>query len=350
MPFAPDYRHMLDVLRNVRPGRLPLYEHKISPEIMELVLGDRFAGLEHGDGADRRQFFRQYCHFYQEMTYDTVSWEVTISKSLPDHGAIYGSRPGPIQNRADFEAYPWDEVPERYWAAAGRKFAMMAECLPAGMMAVGGPGNGVLELSEDLVGYQYLAYLMVDDPDLFADIFRRIGDLMVNIWTTFLERYSSAYCICRFGDDLGFKTSTLLAPDTIRTHILPQYRRIIDLIHAAGKPFLWHSCGKIFPIMDDVIALGINAKHSNEDTIAPFDEWIRLYSDRIGLLGGIDVDILCQRSPADVFADVVAKGQRFRNKARGYGLGSGNSIPEYVPVEGYLAMIEAAQRLRALDA
>ena len=346
MPFQPDYRHMLDVLRNVRPPRLPLYEHKISPEIMEQVLGVRFAGLEQGNDADLHEFFTQYCHFYREMTYDTVSWEVTISRSLPDHGAIYGGRPGPIQNRTDFEAYPWEEVPPRYWAAAERKFTLLAQCLPPGMKALGGPGNGVLELSEDLVGYQYLAYMIADDPELFADLYRRIGDLMLDIWTTFLERFGDAYTICRFGDDLGFKTSTLLAPPTIRTHIVPQYKRVINRVQAAGKPFLWHSCGKIFPIMDDVIALGIGAKHSNEDTIAPFDEWISRYGDRIGLLGGIDVDILCQRTPAEVFADVVAKGERFRRQARGYALGSGNSIPEYVPVDGYLAMIEAAQHLR----
>ena len=40
------------------------------------------------------------------MTYDTVSWEVTITRSLPDHGAIYGSRKGPISTRADFVDLP----------------------------------------------------------------------------------------------------------------------------------------------------------------------------------------------------------------------------------------------------
>lgn len=107
-----------------------------------------------------------------------------------------------------------------------------------------------------------------------------------------------------------------------------------------------HSCGKIFAIMDDVIALGIDAKHSNEDNIAPFDRWISLYGDRIGLLGGIDVDLLCLKTPAEIMDDVYEKGIRFRAAAQGYALGSGNSIPEYVPVEGYLAMIEAVQKIR----
>ena len=37
------------------------------------------------------------------------------------------------------------------------------------MKALGGVGNGVLEISEDLVGLEQLAYLQADDPELFLD-------------------------------------------------------------------------------------------------------------------------------------------------------------------------------------
>ena len=346
MPFQNDYRYMLDVLNNRRPARLPVYEHIISPLIMEKVLGTQFANLINGRQVDQEQYFLQYGRFFQKMTYDTVSFEVTITDLLPEHGAILGGRPGPIQNRADFERYPWGELAARYWEVAGPQFEILSRCLSDGMLALGGVGNGVFEISEDLVGFQYLAYLQADDPQLFADLYQRIGDLMVQIWTVFLQRYAGCFAICRFGDDLGFKTSTLVSPRTIRQHILPQYQRVIQLIKGAGKPFLWHSCGRIFPIMQDVIDLGIDAKHSNEDIIAPFDEWIARYGERIGLLGGIDVDLLCQKSPAAIVEEVFEKGSRFRAAARGYALGSGNSIPEYVPVEGYLAMIEGAQHIR----
>ena len=346
MEFQNDYRHMLDVLANRRPRRLPIYEHIIDPVIMERILGVEFDNLFEGDEADRLEFFSQYCRFFQEMTYDTVSFEVTITDILPDHGAIYGGRPGPIQTRQDFERYPWDELPTIYWATAAPKFEALSKRMPAGMKALGGVGNGVLEISEDLVGFEHLAYMQVDDPELFAALYRRIGDLMANLWGTFLDRYAEEFAICRFGDDLGFKTSTLVSPRTIREHIIPQYDRVISRIRSASKPFLWHSCGKIFSVMEDVIALGINAKHSNEDAIAPFDEWIKRYGDRIGLLGGIDVDILCQKTRSEIVDDVFEKGMRFRRTAHGYALGSGNSIPDYVPVEGYLAMIEAAQKLR----
>jgi hypothetical protein len=40
MAFQNDYRIMLDVLANRRPARLPVYEHIISPKIMEQVRQD----------------------------------------------------------------------------------------------------------------------------------------------------------------------------------------------------------------------------------------------------------------------------------------------------------------------
>ena len=97
MLFQPDYRHMLSVLRNERPARLPIYEHIISPIIMERILGVQFADLLSGDEADLQEFFTHYNRFFKEMTYDTVSAEVCITTILPDGGAIMGGRPGPIQ-------------------------------------------------------------------------------------------------------------------------------------------------------------------------------------------------------------------------------------------------------------
>ena len=37
--FQPDYRHVLQVLYNRRPGRMPLYEHHIDPPFISRALG-----------------------------------------------------------------------------------------------------------------------------------------------------------------------------------------------------------------------------------------------------------------------------------------------------------------------
>lgn len=344
MDFTPDYRHFADVMANKRPERLPLYEHIISPVVMERILKTEFRK------AEPDAFFSEYCRFFKEMTYDVVSFEACICQVLPEHGAISGGKPGPIQERPDFEKYPWDEIPEMFWKYAGPRFDALVAAMPEGMKAVGGIGNGVFEISEDLVGLEYLPFMQVDDPELYGELFNEIGDLMLAIWTEFLKRYAEGFVACRFGDDLGYKESLLTNPSTVRGHILPQYKRIIDAIHAAGKPFLWHSCGCIFQIMEDAIALGIDAKHSNEDAISPFTRWIDEYGERIGLLGGFDMDFLCLKTPDEVYEAVMEQGREFRAKARGYALGSGNSIPDYVPTDNYLAMVRATQALRKEEA
>jgi uroporphyrinogen decarboxylase len=98
--------------------------------------------------------------------------------------------------------------------------------------------------------------------------------------------------------------------------------------------------------MEGLISLGIDAKHSNEDQIAPFNEWIKKYSSRIGLFGGFDLNLLILEAPDIVYKTVLENGTKFRNNAKGYGLGSGNSIPGYIPVDGFLAMIEAVKDIR----
>ena len=67
----------------------------------------------------------------------------------------------------------------RYWDYAGPKLDALVRQLPRGVKALGGVGNGVFEISEDLVGFESLAYLRADDPETFAALYQRIGDLMV---------------------------------------------------------------------------------------------------------------------------------------------------------------------------
>jgi len=98
--------------------------------------------------------------------------------------------------------------------------------------------------------------------------------------------------------------------------------------------------------MDDLIDVaGINAKHSNEDVIAPFSSWVEKYGGRIGNFGGVDTDHLCSKSEAEI-KEIIRDLYPFSKGHGGFALGSGNSIPNYVPVEGYLAMVNAARELR----
>ena len=113
MEFTPDYRHVVAVARNERPGRLPIYEHLINDAFIEAVLDEPFSVLAGGDAGDLRRYFELTCEFYRRMTYDTVSYEVCITSILPGGGALLGGRssPGPTSSSIPGTSCPGSSGP-----------------------------------------------------------------------------------------------------------------------------------------------------------------------------------------------------------------------------------------------
>ena len=337
---APDYRLVADAAMNRMTPWLPLYEHNVCYGFFDTITASESSKLLTGDGADKREFFRRYTKFLVDHGYDVVPSEGCVVELIQNGEGLMGRGKPLFSSAAEVKSYPWEEVPDRYFARFSPYFDALEATLPEGMKAVGGVGNGIFETAQDFVPFTDLSYLMVDDEEAFALLFAKVGDLFTEIWRRFLARYADMYAVCRFGDDLGFKSATLLQPSVITEHIIVQYRRIIDQVHRAGKPFLLHCCGKIFDVMEPIIDAGIDAKHSNEDAIAPFSEWVARYGDRIGNFGGIDMNVLCIEDEPTIRA-YVTDVLRYCEGKRGIAIGSGNQIADYVPPEGFEAMIGA---------
>ena len=147
---------------------------------------------------------------------------------------------------------------------------------------------------------------------------------------------------------MGFKTATLVPPDALRRYTLPWHKRYAAMAHAKGLPYFLHSCGNLAEIMEDLVAdVGIDGKHSYEDVIMPVGRFQERWGGRIAVLGGLDINVLSGATPDEVRR---ATGRLMDEcGARGrYAVGSGNSVPSYVPPANYLAMVEEAVRRRGL--
>jgi len=337
--FKPDYHHIVDAALNREPKRVPLYEHLINRGFMERITGKRA-------GASLGKHLRFHCNFFRDHGYDTVSYEACVGSVLPHGGALARPGPGYINSAERFYNYPFGKAVKRYKLLFKPYFKALRRAMPEGMKAVGGVGNGVFEIVQDLTGYENLCLMSYDMPEVYAALFQKTGDMLLEIWKWFLDNFADVFCVLRFGDDLGFRTNTLLPHDDIRKHIIPQYKRIISLIHSYDKPFLLHSCGNILGVMDDLIEAGIDAKHSNEDQIASFSEWVDRYGGSIGNFGGIDTDHLVRMEDDELIKKVTQIYNYCSKGHGGFAIGSGNSIPDYVDPKKYLLMIDTVRRLR----
>jgi len=348
--MKPDFNILRDAFLNKQTSRIPLYEHIIDVEIMEEVMGKKFDDDTLSKEDSTLHFHKNAIAFWEEMGYDSYSFEVTpafaerynieaddTAGTDRDTRGWVDENDGPIKEWKDLEN-------EQYWPvgeASGdfTQFEIIEKLLPEGMKLIGGFSGGPFEHATFLMGLEPFSLRIYEDSEFALRLTDMIGERI----SYGAERISKMDClgIYRFGDDLGYKTSTMISPKDLRNYIFPWYKKIVDIVHKNDKPFLLHSCGNLADVMEDIIACGINAKHSFEDTIITVEEARERWGDRITFIGGIDVDFLC-RASEDEIKERTKRTMEICSQSGGYAIGSGNSIANYVPVKNYLAMINAA--------
>ena len=339
--YPPDFGQLLKVLHREKADRPVLFEYFTNNGLNALL-----AGRPGFEPATRDELFRMTIDAFHHAGYDHVTIPARFYRSLKFETAFHEKKASVSQNagtvitgRSSFESYPWPDAGEGDYDV----FDRYATMLPAGMKFITpGPG-GVLENVTDLVGFERLCYMIYEDPELAAEIFDAVGNRLLRYYEI-CSSYESVGAVI-VNDDWGFKTQTIFDPDHMRELVFPWHRKMVKAVHARGKPAILHSCGNIYGMLQEIVDdLGYDAKHSYEDVILPVEEAWQQWGDRIAILGGIDMDFLATRSPAEV-ADRAARLLELTG-SKGYALGSGNSIPPFIPVDNYLAMINAVKNLK----
>lgn len=338
----PDFSRLRDaILRSGRSDRLPFLELFADIEIVEAVLGRPW------------QTDEDKIEFYFRLGYDSVPVVIGPGFGAPRKSASntaplakrdrawVSDEVCPIRSRKDFESYSWpdpDTVPMEQYVDT------TAQLLPEGMRILL-QSSGFLENVMWLMGYTAFAQALYDDPELVSDMFDAVGRRIIRVYERVIDHPAVGGVF--FGEDMGFKTATMVSPEHLRRYHFPYLKKLVDLTHEHGKFFVLHSCGNLAEVLDDLIDyVGIDAKHSFEDAIMPVTEFKRIYGQRVGVVGGVDVDKLA-RLEVDELRKYVRHIIEECAPGGGYVLGSGNSVANYVRVENYLAMLEEGWRYRS---
>jgi uroporphyrinogen decarboxylase len=332
------------VLTDFEPDRPRMVEYLFNgPVLKDLV---KLIGRPWVDGAqDAAGHWDNFIQVWYRMGYDFVRLEMGLPfPNIPSRsGGLDGrhfseTATGPIMSWADFEKYPWPDLTKANFSG----YEYVNSHLPDGMGMISCHGGGPLEHVTHLMGYETLCLALYEQPDLVAAVAGKVGELLTG-YAARLMQFENLIAYFQ-GDDMGFRSATLISPDHLRRYTLPIHQKLAALAHQAGRPYFLHSCGNVHKIMGDLIdTVRIDAKHSIEDAISPAAEWKRAYGQRIGILGGVDLDKLCTLEPTALRKYVRQTIDQCRAGGR-FAIGSGNSIPEYVPLENYLTMIDEAQR------
>ena len=322
---TPDFDNLLQVLRHETPARRTLFEYFMNGNVYEEVAGP------YPDHATTEDYLKYMVDAYAGCGYDYVNLSGSEfafpTKAHTTLRTISLNENAVITDWDSFERYPWPQAERCDYSG----LKTVEKFLPGNMkVMVSGPG-GVLENVIELVGYDHLCMLTYDDPALVEAIFEKVGSELVKYYAISAQ-YDSVGLIMS-NDDWGFNTQTMLSPADLRKYVFPWHKKIVEYAHRCSKPAVLHSCGYMGDVMEDIIEdMHYDGKHSFEDNICSVEESYRRWGSRIAILGGIDVDFLI-RSPEE---DIIRRANglfELSETTGGYALGSGNSIPEYVPMD-----------------
>ncbi|HAQ19774.1 MAG TPA: hypothetical protein DCR40_11155 [Prolixibacteraceae bacterium] len=332
--YPADFHQLEKVLCRQKPDRPVLFEYFVNSDLISYVNGESFAALD-----NRTDQIRAIIRFFYRTGYDYATipsryfGAFSFENTEPEKKATVSLNEGSaITDWKSFESYNWPNPEKGDFELLNQ---LAPELIDRMKFIVSAPG-GVLENVIDLVGFERLCFMIYEDEELTGNIFDEVGLRLLRFYEICSALDSVGALIVN--DDWGFKTQTMLSPEMLRQFVFPWHKKIVELIHQNKKCAILHSCGNLSEVIDDIVEdMKYDAKHSFEDNILPVEQAYKLWHDRIAILGGIDMDFLVRNTPETIRGRCRKILQSTGSKA--YALGSGNSIPAYVPIENYLAMI-----------
>ncbi len=341
VPLEPDFTRLRRVLfLEGEPDRVPNAELHVDWQIKQAFLGHPIDSVQ-----DDVDFWYQagYDYIYLRANYEYRM--VGDGKADEDHtyaGDMQVTEwsedtPSLISSWEDYETYPWPD-PETI------DFSNLEECsrcLYPGMKIISGVG-GIFTRVWRIMGFDIFSYSLVDQPDLVAELFRRVGETQLAVFRKIVDMDEIG--AMWYGDDLAYRSGTMVHPNILREHLFPYLKAMGEICREKDLPFVMHSDGDLRAILPELLDMGLNGLHPIEPMAMDSRQLKEEYGDKLCLLGNIEIgEILTNGTPEEVEAEVR---DRIRSLAPGggYVVGSSNTVAHYVRLENFQAMIRATRK------
>lgn len=188
------------------------------------------------------------------------------------------------------------------------------------------------------MGLDVFSIMMYEDPDLVKEVHRRFSE-----WTARVVQHLNKMDFDFFwaNDDHADNKASWVSLEMWEEFMKPYQMMVAKEIK---KPWIQHSDGNLFPILDGLITLGMNGIHPVQPAAMDINRLKREYGDKLCIIGNIDLDYtLPNGTEEEVEAEVRDRIEKI-GKGGGYMISSANSITDYCKTENVLAMARAIRK------
>jgi uroporphyrinogen decarboxylase len=184
---------------------------------------------------------------------------------------------------------------------------------------------------------------MATQPEMAHWLMDHLTDFYLDFFDRMLTAAKGQIDILRTADDLGTQRGLFFGPEMFRTFIKPRLKKLTDMTHSHGVKFLFHSCGAIQPLIDDLIEIGIDILDPLQAAADGMDPKTlkEAFGDRICLHGGICTQYLLPKGTPDEVRGEVRRRIAVLGPGGGYVVAPCHVLQTDVPTANILAMSDA---------
>jgi len=137
-------------------------------------------------------------------------------------------------------------------------------------------------------GFEGIAMLCYDDPELVEEMVSHLATLTCSVIKKAVEEIKIDYAAG--WEDMCFNRGPIISPDMVRKFLVPNYKRITDVLRKNGCDIIYTDCdGNINQMIDPWLEGGLNGIFPVEVAAGSDPVAIRKkYKDKVVILGGIN--------------------------------------------------------------
>ncbi|WP_346860774.1 uroporphyrinogen decarboxylase family protein [uncultured Draconibacterium sp.] len=204
------------------------------------------------------------------------------------------------ENPADVDKFNWPD-PAKYLDRVEAK--RRAKAIDENYARMGIMWSAHFQDACSAFGMEHALMTMLMNPDMFQAVIDRITEFYLKANEIFYEATKGYLDVVLIGNDFGSQTGLMLDPDLIRQMVLPGTKQLIDQAKSYGLKVMHHSCGSIFPIVEDLVETGADIIHPIQALAADMsvENVHKHFAGKTAFCGGIDAQyLLVKGTPVEI--------------------------------------------------
>lgn len=248
-----------------------------------------------------------------------------------------GSPIGPPVKEANLSNYKWPDPKKEY------RFKELSDWIAANtenftILWVG----DLWERATFMRGMEKILIDVALHPNFVGDLLEGIKDYIIETMRILLERFD--FDAIAVSDDYGTQNGMIMSPDSWRKLVKPRLKEIYELAKDNGRYVFHHSCGQFYPIIPDLIDIGLDILHPIQPEAMDIYKLKREFGKDLTFCGGLNTQQLLPKATPQQIRDEVKQLKKKMGAGGGYILEPGITIQADVPLENILALIDQCRK------